>query len=90
MEFKGTQGEWKLSELKTFGRQMVDLGDFNGCIDVWYHSGESMTKEEAKANAQLIAAAPEMLEMLICLAKNTANKNEYEKIEELIKKATTL
>jgi hypothetical protein len=64
LEFKGTKGEWKLSESKTFGRQMVDLGDFNGCIDVWYHNGESMTKEEAEANAKLIAAAPELLEAL--------------------------
>jgi predicted RNA-binding protein Jag len=64
MEFKGTIGKWKSSELKTFGRQMVDLGDFNGCVDVWYHNGESMTKEEAEANAKLIAAAPKLLKAL--------------------------
>lgn len=60
-QFKGTKGEWKVSEIKTYGRQMVDLGDFKGSMDVWYHNGDSMTKEEAEANATLIAAAPEML-----------------------------
>ena len=64
-EFKGTKGEWKLSETITFGRQMVDLGDFNGSIDVWYHNGESITKDEATANAKLIAAAPDLLKALL-------------------------
>jgi hypothetical protein len=62
-EFKGTKGEWKLSSEKTFGRQMIDLGDFNGCIDVWHHSGESMTKEEALANCKLIVAAQDLLKL---------------------------
>jgi roadblock/LC7 domain-containing protein len=98
MEFKGTIGKWKLSESKTFGRQMVDLGDFNGCIDVWYHNGESMTKEEAEANAKLIAAAPELLEALqnslSALLSLTGNpKNEWEEVkqaEEAINKALGL
>ena len=63
-EFKGTQGEWKLSEEITHSRQMVDLGEWNGCIDVWHHHGNSMTKQEAIANANLIAAAPELLSAL--------------------------
>ena len=75
-EFKGTQGDWKLSNRKTFGRQMVDLGDFNGCIDVWYHNGESMTKEEAQANAQLMAAAPELLKALIAVTNELHNAIE--------------
>lgn len=64
MEFKGTKGKWRLSEVKTYGRQMVDLGDFKGFIDVWYHNGDTMTKQEATANAKLIASAPELLETL--------------------------
>jgi hypothetical protein len=63
-QFKGTQGEWKLSEEITHGRQMVDLGEWNGCVDVWHHYGNSITKQEAIANAELIAAAPELLNVL--------------------------
>ena len=60
-KFKGTKGEWKVSKEDTFRRKMIDLADFKGSIDVWYHSGDTMTKEEADCNAKLIANAPELL-----------------------------
>jgi hypothetical protein len=95
MEFKGTKGKWEVSNKKTYGRQMVDLGEFKGSIDIWYHNGDSMTKEEAFFNAKLISCAPEMLEALIKMCefheKNASydkGDNGYYKAKQLIKKAT--
>jgi hypothetical protein len=90
-EFKGTKGKWKLSTIITYGRQMVDLGEFKGSVDVWCHSGDSMTKEEAQANALLISKAPEMLEML----KNIFEDYDYaidnwQELEQIIKEATEI
>ena len=87
MEFKGTKGEWALSEKKTFGRQMVDLGDFNGYIDVWYHNGESITKNEATANAKLIAAAPRLLNALRSAYRCSGERNTLTKpvLDEMLK-----
>lgn len=92
MEFKGTKGKWEVSKNNTFGRQMIDLGDFKGSIDVWYHNGDTITKQEAKANALLISKAPEMLEMLEYLHDRlgTAFTQEKQEIEQLIKEATEL
>jgi hypothetical protein len=97
MEFKGTKGKWELSNNKTHGRQMIDLGEFKGSIDVWYHSGDSMTKEEAEANALLISKAPEMLEMLkkinhtITLHGKIDNGSDLHKnLTQLIKESTEL
>ena len=99
-EFKGTKGKWEVSKNNTFGRQMIDLGDFKGSIDVWYHNGDTMTKQEAKANALLISKAPEMLdklkEVLIMVDWSYELRNSSDgttmlyEIEELIKEATEL
>ena len=59
--FKGTTGEWKLSKSHTYGRQLVDLGELKGSIDIWYHSGDTMTKEEAVANGNLICSSKDLL-----------------------------
>ena len=86
MEFKGTKGKWRINE-----RASRNVRCDNGISIVNCSSGQSGDLEEQeKANALLISKAPEMLEMLKHLAKNTPNKNEYEKIEQLIKEATEL
>jgi hypothetical protein len=95
MEFKGTKGKWKLSTVITYGRQMVDLGEFKGSVDVWYHSGDSMTKEEAQANALLMSKSPELLEALYNLLKWSAHfppamNDELEVANRLIKEATEI
>ena len=69
MEFKGTKGEWIVTEIE----------DSNGFIYVGKHKGDSrvatcykvdegwyneIVSNETKANAQLIATAPELLKAL--------------------------
>ena len=94
MEFKGTKGKWKLSTSITYGRQMVDLGEFKGSVDVWCHTGDSMTKEEAQANALLISKAPEMLEALLITIEELEDadtlQNHRDYLCRLIKEATEI
>ena len=72
MEFKGTKGIWEVTKETPNGLEYL-----KGHIEV--ASGEYAisciftdfgTKEETKANAKLIAAAPEMLQMLIKMKNN--------------------
>ena len=61
MEFKGTKGKWEVSKYNPHGRVQVNLGDLKGHLDIWYHNGHSMTREEAEANALLISKSLELL-----------------------------
>ena len=71
MKFKGTKGEWKITELTT---ERVCIGTD---IDLWsLHS----TEEEMKANAKLIAAAPELLEALQYLLLADQNDGTWDYI----------
>jgi len=97
MEFKGTKGKWSLSEVKTNGRLMIDLGELKGYIDVWYYDGDTIIKQEAEANAKLIASAPEMFELLKMIYLSfgggrviTFSDKDIEDIEQLLTKITTL
>ena len=49
---------------------------------------EILTEEEIEANARLISAAPEMLEMLICIAE--ADCTISKELQDIIEKATGL
>ena len=72
MEFKGTKGEWKVSRLSTnlMIRKQNPNSDLDcNCVDVNGHQGgisvfAGETLKERKANAQLIATAPELLKAL--------------------------
>lgn len=66
-----TKGPWKLDE--TWGLIVSKIGHEVAA----YHPGRTWKKEETKANARLIAAAPELLEAL-------------ESIVDSIDKGTTL
>ena len=65
MENKFTKGKWKTLDKATFDsyqnvwRKALYIDGFNFCM---YISGR--TEEEVNANAKLIAAAPEMLDVL--------------------------
>jgi len=69
-KFKGTKGEWKLSsEEDNFRwRQMLDSLNIQG-INTDYHQGHIMIfgdgGKEDKADAKLIAYAPQLLEAMI-------------------------
>ena len=60
MKTKHTQGEWTINpNLLT---EVIIPSKMGMEIDVWHYARE---EDEAEANAKLIAAAPELLEMLI-------------------------
>jgi hypothetical protein len=68
METKHTQGEWVVSEFhetNEHGSKMIniDAGSYLSIISIYY-SDERKDKEEAEANAKLIANAPDMLSVL--------------------------
>lgn len=63
MEFKGTKGEWVVDrhpEIDSSKRAVYRIS-----------TEETPTKEQLKANAQLIAAAPEMLKALQLILSNS-------------------
>ena len=69
MEFKGTKGEWVLSnEINDEERVCVVSESNDNFIDVW--SLTFSTEGEMRANAKLIAAAPDLLEELVTLLSN--------------------
>lgn len=98
-EFKGTKGKWLLD---TYGGQgsvidiTVNINDEEDAQIAQVYSLNEMCykefqNEEHKANAKLIAAAPEMLEMLqkIKEINNAHNFNGHlinEQIEKLLNK----
>ena len=69
MEFKGTKGEWKVEQETGYDCDVV----YEGGEICWLGLSDASHKEQ-KANAKLIAAAPELLKALIFL------KQEYEKL----------
>lgn len=95
MEFKGTKGKWEVFKPNHIGCTNVSIGDNNGYVELWYHHFES--KQEAQANAQLIASAPEMFELLKMIHLSfgggrviTFSDKDIEDIEQLLTKITTL
>ena len=61
MEFKGTKGEWKITGT---GENRIMIN--GSSIDVWWNlSSSDVLEDEGKANAKLIAAAPDLLKACI-------------------------
>ena len=88
MEFKGTKGKWEFVE-----NENVYSVETLGVVDkpYWAICDTITKKEEDKANAQLIAHAPEMLEMLIdILEQENITQSAHDEIQQLITKATTI
>jgi sensor histidine kinase regulating citrate/malate metabolism len=90
-KLKYTKGEWKLLRYKpqfqhAIGTDKITIAYTSIVID-------DKLKEEALADAKLIAASPELLEALIEAKKeleyhNWQNTNTYNKIINAINKAT--
>jgi beta-galactosidase/beta-glucuronidase len=69
-EFKGTKGEWSISRDINYNERICIESESNGnFIDCW--SLGFSTEDEMRANAKLIAAAPELLNALQILFKST-------------------
>jgi hypothetical protein len=99
MEFKGTQGQTKLFKecFKNEYDFYVQPLSTSSSNNILFANAYGKTEEEAQANAQLIAASTELLEMLKLFLTEFEydNATEYEcelffKAKQLIKKATTL
>jgi len=106
--FKGTKEEWKISNKINVNENgvkfiTIDFETSKDCMDIYFDNrlNEKERYKEAKANAKLIACAPEMLEMLGKVLKiygrgyepkenvdDTIGSNLYKDIKQLIKKAT--
>lgn len=92
---KHTKGEWTVKPCDHVGAIEVSFGDFKGEVKLWYHHGDTQTKEEAEANARLIASAPKLLEELTQCVKALKAINSMgattpiiERAEKVIEKAT--
>ena len=95
-QFKGTKGKWvvELNDHDPFYRRNVLEVGLKGYypVAVLYGNGNDFN-DEVKANAQLIAHAPEMLEMLaqlIELHELGHDIGQYDKANDLITRATTI
>jgi len=101
MEFKGTKGEWEIRPTGALNENekplFYDIA-VNGSSFISTHKNDyilEMNDDQQLANAKLIAAAPEMLEMLDKFLSEFEHDNatEYEcelfyQAKKLIKKAT--
>lgn len=63
-EFKGTRGEWKYLKTRKGHYYISGIGWENFCKVFTITDGFSNCKKETKANAKLIAAAPDLLKVL--------------------------
>ena len=87
-EFRGTKGKWKVRDNK-FDIITKEKGLIMTCY-MGRSVYEAIEEEEAQANAQLIAHAHEMLEMLqYFVRENMLSIAGEEMAEQLIQKATT-
>ena len=77
MEFKGTKGKWSITGT---GEQRTMIN--GSSIDVWWNlTSSDVLEDEGKANAKLIAAAPDLLKACIhalemCEDRVTPTKND--------------
>lgn len=98
MEFKGTQGKWKVefysSNNETKEVYCIQNENFDSLpTDLHVVNSYNVENSEVqRANALLISKAPEMLEMLQSLENddNIIPFGMWNKIEKLIKEATEL
>jgi len=96
-EFKGTPGKWlaKLENGRNAHDIIVDREDYAWVASVHQQFHDVATVEQAEANAKLIAAAPELLELAFkfrsdlinMLHQSPARDNRIAQIDEVINKA---
>ena len=67
-EIKHTRGPWKLRERSIIGPLSVTVGHASECWVGGLEGSYSIGASEAKANARLMAAAPDMAEILEIIA----------------------
>ena len=92
MEFKGTKGKWNLDGYKDdLYLVSSDCGEQGNIICLKPDDDAIASQEKWIANAQLIASAPEMFEMLKDLLNSESlSLRAKTNIEQLLTKITTL
>jgi hypothetical protein len=80
MEFKGTKGDWGVKDLRKTSKHSTDVVCGKTRIaEVKHYSSITFfpndpTKEEGRANAKLIAASKELLELALLVKRITNRK----------------
>lgn len=95
MEFKGTKGEWVISEINISDLKSIAIfSDEKQEVLLHMYLPNSEITEENKANAKLIASAPDLLEALIKIRKSIKDQklesnfgHTLSYVDEAIKKA---
>lgn len=88
-ENKHTPGPWSVGNPPDGTRGYVYCGDVTGsAVAQVKFSQVHRTEQETDANARLIAAAPEMLDVLLGVAENTVSLEWRAKVHAVIAKAT--
>jgi len=94
-EFKGTPGPWNLTNGKKFTKKVNGSNWYEFASVIIRLNGDDSNSEIGEANAKLIAATPELLELafkykadlLNMLHQSTARDNRIAQIDEIINKA---
>lgn len=76
-QFKGTEGQWHRAIKRGGTERLVGVtgNNFQPLCEILYSGGYGMTEEEVEANANLVSAAPDLLNALIEVA-NLLEENE--------------
>ena len=82
--FLGTKGEWKVINIELFDYSTCAVGNDKTSVCHLFYEGRTIT-DEAKANAKLIATAPELLEALQTLVALKESKDKSGKDENYLK-----
>jgi len=93
MEFKGTKGKWSIKNISEQRAWINITSDKDIIARAFYGELEPIvTLEEATANAQLIASAPEMFELLSKLVRECQIKDisRFKEAKQLLTKITTI
>ena len=91
MEFKGTPAPWEITAEHLDTRLQIN----HGHIDLWFGDAvaDQVTRDQAEANANLIASAPELYEALKavyerCLPYEDCDIALFEQAKQALAKAT--